>query len=237
MNDVEAMAVRQFRVFPPDVVPFNALMTSPGTEFFRTHFQFREAAAPENELVFLGGMFTLKDRNHPIVINYIQINAQRIIQEVVGDSSDADLVYLAVLASLMSYDPQERIARVESLLFTQETQCVARLRFEWHDLISDRLGKFLGGDAISGIRSGGAPSRITAMNLRFTLQYEASDQRLREYGVIHADKSLILEPRQNTPLSERLYFTQSPLDSRAHLELLEELEQSVSGSSRKRLKS
>jgi hypothetical protein len=230
------MAVRQFRVFPPEVVPFHALMTSPGTEFFRKHFQFREAASPENELTFLGGMLVLSDRSHPIVINYVQINAQRIILEVAGDSGDADLVYIAILAYLTVYDPKEKISKLDPLLFTHETQCVVRLRIEWHELLSDRFWKFLGADAISGIRSGDASSRITAMNLRFTFQYEASDQRLRDYGVIHADKSLIVEPRQNTPLSERLYFTQSPLDSHRHLKLLEELEQSVSGSSRKRLK-
>ena len=237
MTDVEAMVVRQFRVYPPDMVPFSALMTSPGTEFFRKAFQFRETAAPENELVFLGGMLTFKERDHPIVINYVQINGQRIIHEVVGDSSDADLVYMAILSSLISYDPQERIAKTEPLLFTQETQCIARFQIEWQELLSDRLRRFLGGEGVSNIKSGNASSRISAMNLRFTLQFDASDRRLREYGVIHADKALIVEPRQNTPFSEQTYFTQSPLDSTSHLKLLDDLQQSVSGSSRKRLKS
>lgn len=236
MKHVEAMIARQYRVFAPDVVPFNALMTGPGTDFFRKRFQFRESATPENEIIFVGGMLALEGLSNPIVINFVQINGQRIILEVVGDSDAATLAYGGVAAALAGYDPDEKIASAEPLLFTHETQCVARLKIDWHELISGPVHKFLDGPEVSSIKSGSASSRIAAMNLRFTLQYDTSDQRLREYGAIHADKALILEPRQNTPFSERLYFTQSPLDSHAHLKLLDQLEQTVSGTSRKRLK-
>lgn len=239
MEDIAGLVVRQFRVFPPDLVPYNALNSGPGTEIFRKQFNFREVVTPDQavgEMYFAGGMLLLPDTEAPIVINYVQINYQRIILEVAGSTDEANMIFEAMLASLTQFDPQRRLINAAPLLQTHETQCVARLAFEWRDLVSDRLNQFLNSPVVASITSGAATSRLSAMNLRFTLQFDSSDQRLREYGVIHADKSLILEPRQNTPFSERLYFTQSPLDSDSHLSLIEKFERSLSGATRKRLK-
>jgi hypothetical protein len=240
VEDIAALVVRQFRVYPPDLVPYNALNSGPGTEVFRKQFNFREVVTPDQaagEMYFAGGMLLLPGIETPVVINYVQINTQRIITEVAGSTEEANVIFEAILASLTQFDPQHRLINASPLLQTHETQCVARLSVDWRDLLSDRLNQFLNSNAVTGIKSGSASSRLSAMNLRLTLQFDPADQRLREYGVIYADKSLILEPRQNTPFSERLYFTQSPLDSDSHLRLIEEFERSLSGAGRKRSKS
>ncbi len=232
--------VRQYRVFAPEVVPIAVLNSGPGSDVFQRHFSFKDIVTPDPntpEVYFVGGMVDLGDDSVPITINYVQINPQRVILEAVGTSEAADIAFAAMAGALAGYDPDHRIAFTAPLLLTQETQCSVVLKLDWTNLISDQLRQFVTGEVPARVSTNSAKARIGSMNLRFTIRFDALDERLADYSVVHADKELILEPRQNTPLSARTFFTQSPLDSISHLKLVEVFERSMGGpAARKRLK-
>jgi hypothetical protein len=180
MKDLASLVVRQFRVFEPDVIPAAALLTGPGREVFRAQFNFREIVIPENapgDLHFAGGMLITPGNDNPIIINYAQINPQRIILDVAGDTATTYIIYEAISAAIAQLDPRSRLRESEPLLLTHETQCVARLSIKWQDLVSDRLAHFLESESVVNIKSGPAASRIASMTLRFVIQFDPFRQK------------------------------------------------------------
>lgn len=227
MRDVEALMVRQSRAFRPDVLPFAGLQSALGMEVFQKHFGFRDALPDPNtgDLWFGSGLLVTAE-GPPIVISHVSIGPSRVVIEVGGESGAADIVFEAVSEALGELEPQRRISTIEPLLLTQETQCSVTLDFSWKDLVSEGLSNFV---ERLGEGAGGEPrSRLAGMNLRFTLRYELPEESLAGFGLSPLDRYFIIEPRQNTPLSEQRYFTFSPFGSARHLEIVAALESAVS---------
>jgi len=237
MEGVNALITRQYRVYPPDVIPFLPLVTGAGVETFRKHFRFREFSVEGTEFTFSGGIVAISEEEL-IVVNLVQINSQRIIAEVAGSSTQCTVAFSIMAGYIAGMDNEHRLINVEPLLLTHETQCTVKLAFDWQELLSERVAAFLRTSTIERLTSTQARARLTGLNLRFTVQYEPTDERLREYGISHADKLLVIEPRLNTPESERLYFAHSPLDTDTHLDLIKDFEQALmTSASRRRLRS
>ena len=114
------------------------------------------------------------------------------------------------------------------LASTEETSCTAQLNFEWTALFNPALVEHVFQRA-QELSSEQVERFIKGVTLRFTLGMEIKGKGLIERGITLFDQSLIVEPRTDTPLSERTYHTYSPCDSDAHLRLVSELEAKLSG--------
>ncbi len=158
-------------------------------------------------------------------INFLEIGPQKTVWEVLGESASADILNGILVSLIAELKPETEFA--EPLLFTQETHCTVRLAFSWKDLLSERLSDAMEELVRHRLDLPVASTRIASMNLRFGIQYDVSDLRIKEWGISVLDKVLTLEPLSGTPLSERLYSTSSPLDSDSHLRLVRDLETAI----------
>jgi hypothetical protein len=225
MKNISGMYVQQTRLFAPDVVPYRLVITALGSNRLRQAFGFGSTNWQENlEYVFQDGTIEYKGRTVPIT--WASFHDRRILIQVLGDSSAAHAVYSAIREVLSELDPDFRGAA--PLEETEETSCAVQLAFDWTVLLNPALVECLS-DRVQELSTEKAGRFIKGVNIRFTLGVEVKRKDLSERGITLFDQNVIIEPRADTPLSERIYYTYSPCDSDTHLRLVSELEERLSG--------
>ena len=117
---------------------------------------------------------------------------------------------------------------ISTSLIAEYAACAAQLDFDWTALFNPALV-----DQVSRwaqeFSSEQGERFIRSTSVRFTLGVANKSIKLSEQGVTLYDHALIIEPRADTPLSERIYHTYSPCDSDTHLRLVAELEANLLG--------
>lgn len=227
MDEVTSLTSKQVRIYAPGMVPLIAMRSAAGAETTRNFFGFKEAVLnpSEPEVTFVYGLSVPREGDKVVSITYLEVTQQKISWEVLGDSSAANGLNAKLISLFTELSPE--IEHAEPLLFTQESHCSVRLEFSWKDLVSERTAKAIEGMACPRLDLPIASARLASMNLRFKVQYDVSDVRIKEFGIGVLDKALIIEPQQNTPLSDRIFFTSSPLDSESHLNLVRDFERAI----------
>jgi hypothetical protein len=225
MKAIAGMLVQQTRLFAPDVVPYRLVITSYGANRLRQALGFGSTNWLENlEYGFQDG--AIEHQGGIVPITWASFHDRRIVVQVSGDSSAAHAAYSAIREVLTELDPGFRNAT--PLASTEETSCTAQLNFEWTALLNPALVEHVSQRA-QELSSEHVERFIKGVNIRFTLGIEVKGKELSERGITLSDQSLIIEPRADTPLSERTYHTYSPCDSGTHLKLVSELESKLSG--------
>ena len=234
MDEIRSLIVQQVRIYAPGIVPLLALRSSPGAAIIRKKFGFQEMVInpATGEVTFVSGLIMPED-GELVAINFLEINAQKTAWEIQGSSSAANALNDLFVMLITELSPE--MEHAEPLLFTQATQCTVRLAVSWKELISKELAS-----ALEGVRHRFdlpvASTRLAGMNLNFTIQYDVSDLRIKEWGIGVLDKNVTLSPLPSVPLSERLFNTSSPLDSDSHLQLVQDLEKALAENQERRAK-
>ncbi|HEY0513215.1 MAG TPA: hypothetical protein VGH73_15005 [Thermoanaerobaculia bacterium] len=222
MDEIRSLTVQQVRIYAPGIVPLLALRSAPGIAILRKKFGFQEMAInpTAGDVTFVSGL-VVPENGDLVAINFLEIGAQKTAWEILGSSSTANALNDLFVKLITELSPE--MEHAEPLLFTQVTQCTVRLAISWKELISEKLAS-----AIEEVRHRFdlpvASTRVAGMNLNFTIQYDVSDLRIKEWGIGVLDKNVTLNPVPSVPFSERLFNTSSPLDSDAHLQLVQDLE-------------
>jgi hypothetical protein len=227
MKEILRLEVTQTRVFPIDRLPLEALGLPGPVQAFNTRFNWGGMNAPKpGEVRFEAGVLDL-DGAPPIQIKQLELSAQRISLSVLGDSNRASRVFEEVSAFLGTIDPSGNWKGTEPVIFTQETNAVVPLNIDWRSLFSARFMSFQE-QAVSRI-SEKSPGEavVRSFSLTFRLSFNGAPPSLTEHGVTLADKGLVIEPRKNSPLADRVFFTASPTDSDTHLSLVRDLEKAL----------
>lgn len=235
MRDIEALSARQVRIFEADVVPYRVLRTGVGVEYLKNAFSFRETVSAEGELGFLAGGFLLPETQELLAINFMTINERKIVIEVAGNTAQADALFAEIRRVAWHGHPDSELHLREPLITAHETQCSVTMDFDWDALLNQLLASYMKGPALAALpgRSSHATARIKHLSLRFTIGFTTDAHNLLDSGITLSDKPVVIEPRVDTPLKDRRYFTASPLDTESHMQLLAELERSILGGRRK----
>ena len=220
MKAIAGMYVQQTRLFAPDVVPYRLVIAALGANRLREALGFGSTNWQENlEYVFQDG--TIEYQGNICPITWASFHDRRILVQVFGDSGAAHAAYAAISEVLVDLAPSFRGAT--PLLIAEETSCAAQLDFDWTALFNPVLVDHIT-QQVEGVSSEEAKRFIKGINVRFTFGIEKKSKELSERGITLFDQSITVEPRADTPLSERIYHTYSPCGSDAHLKLVSELE-------------
>lgn len=226
MKDVAQPEARQIRIFPSDKVPLLRLAAPAVSEMVAKRLGGAEvvsrppAGSPiAGELVFSGGTLPAEGKTGSNIIKVLQIAERKIALVVEGTTAVANRAYelFSGVAKELGYDLGE------PLVLTHETSCVVTLDFDWTALLAPPTLSFVQGPMLASLAGPTAPA-IRGLSFAIRLGYPDVPSELREHGVSLADKAVTIEPRAQTPLSERRYFTSSPSDTETHMALLRELE-------------
>ncbi len=227
MKEISELKLKQYRIFAADTLPFVALNTEIGQSLLTKLFSFRSSGKdPQTADWFFEGGTLSKDNDRIIVIETLQLNERRIVIEIVGNTADADYVYSAVKKALSHslFGEGDRWKQAEPVVLTHETSCVVTLDFDWSSLLAPGLSK------LSEIMRAAAShefafAKTRGLSLRFRVAFTPLDERVTQHGVVLTDKLFVIEPRQDTPPTDRRYFTASPTETETHIKLLSQLEQ------------
>jgi hypothetical protein len=228
MKDISELKVKQIRIFAADRIPFATLRTALGQKSLAELFSWSEIGAnpATGELIYNAGVLQ-PATGKPIVVDSLQINDRRIVLEVAGETAHAGIVYSGLAELLARYDLGGRWKDAEPVVLVHETSCVVTMDFEWSSLLSAPFLCFTQ-RMIPALSSEAAAANIIGIKCGIIFSYALKDQTIREHGISLSNKPFSVEPRVNTPLSERRYFTSSPTDSDTHMDLLRKLEAAMS---------
>jgi hypothetical protein len=226
MENITNMYVMQSRVFAPDAVPYRLIITPFGTNFLRQELGFREASWNQENLDYVFQDAALEYNEIMVPITWLGFNDRRIVIQVQGNSDAAHAAYSAVSLALAKLASEFQYAT--PVLFNEETSCTAKLNFEWTallnpalvDQVSKKLSELSAADDVRAITKD--------VTVRFAIGAAATDSNLSGYGITRFDQTIAIEPKTGAPLSERLYFTYSPLDSDSHLRFVAGIETRLS---------
>lgn len=222
MRSVRSMAVTQFRIFPPDLIPFLMIVTPSAANIIQQVMGFRSVGrnAEIAEVIFQEGSFKISDDKPTIVVTEMRINERRVIIQVEGNSGTANQAY-SLLREICSRFG-DRFRDAEPTLLTEETKSVVELEFDWSSLLNPALVA-VANDFAAGHAGSLVQQYIKSVSVQVVIGTRIAEE-LTEAGIVATDKPLVIEPRTDVPLSERVYFTRSPSDSETHLALIRDLE-------------
>lgn len=227
MRDIADLIVTQYRIFAPDLIPMRQCSTLVGTNALMGMLAFKSSGINQEngDLTFQGGTLA-REAQEPVWIVYFHINERRIIIRVLGSSEDANDVFAVIATALVNLSGRGPSGILEPMFITEETMCAVTLGFDWKHLFSESLVAFANETLLSALVTDDAKPFLKAPSLRIHIWYYPSEHLL-EQGAQVADKVLVIEPRVDRPLTERRYFTMSPVGSSAHSRLLTQLETAI----------
>jgi len=223
MKDIVDLTVAQIRVFAVDVIPFRALRTQEVLGRFKQQLGFAQVmldpVAPA--IGFQGGKIEVDGQG--FVIEGLAIEPRRMQLQVLGPSRVADACYAAVREVIAGCD-REGSTKADPIVTSQETSCSVTLAFHVERLFAKQVLSFAREDLLPRAALPGSKAIVRSLKLEVGIGYSVQDQRIKDHDISLSPKQLVIEPRVGTRLEEQRYFTSSPLDSEAHLTVLEMLE-------------
>jgi hypothetical protein len=219
--DVLKIVSIERRLYGPDVIPWTSLLTESALAQLRERYKFRGIAQEQSSqgvLMRLSGVtgeYSADGKSQ--AIEQLIIEPALMHVQIGGESETADS-FLESLASFLSeIRPVSDFSR--ELTRSYQTIATAKLRVPFDALFSKELHNYLNRIVKPKVKLAKAEPEITLEHLSWSVRY-----RMETTDFSYAPKAITLEPRQGSPASEMLYYTQSPTKSKEHLALIAEFE-------------
>ncbi len=222
MDDrISGMKSSRIAVYPSAVIPLNRLIAGSLGRRVVELFTFKGATFEGGEAHLSHGSIQISEEE--IIVLDAKMSEKRMVVSVEGESRQADAVAKILEGALVGDRPF-----VAPKVVVYETACIARLDFEWHALISKRLGDFVDNTLKPSVEAAGSQPKITHAQISLMLKYGTSED-LDQYGISLSPKMFTVGLAPQAPPADRLYITQSPTRSDEHLRILRELEAMLAG--------
>ena len=227
LEEIKFLTGRRAYEFRPDDLRLSTISIKPIQDAIQALFSFQSSAigtpmATFGEVpltfppgvVFNTGVWKSPE-NKFVSIRFLHFEPRRIVIDVGGSSDALTSIYEQLellLISIQTVDGLPLIRKPESVLDYSEIS--ARFPFSLDVIIPRPLRKLLSGLAKE---SALVPTMIT--------QSFSSGQQLTGTAIFGDPHAFTLAPRVGTRLEDHIYFSGAPLDSEAHLNYLNELEE------------
>ncbi len=232
MKDIVELSVVQIRIYPIDVIPIAVLLLEKSLNSFKENLRFKSGSVAQDKGEIVGLFFQNGEFEHGGTIHLVerlQIEYQRTMLSVFGDSGTADAVYEEVCKIINNVDPDGRFTKAKPYVKTEETSCVVTLDVDFKKLFAPPLLRFLEKTVQHRTATKIAKTEVVPSKFSGRITYQLSDAESRKGNFQLAAKTFTIEPRARTHLKERRYYTQSPTDSDTHFTLLREFEKALKG--------
>ena len=159
-------------------------------------------------------------------INRLEIGERKIVFTLEGPSEVADEFFEQLEDFLLGLEDGD--AQLNVALRSEESEIVAELGFSVEDLFSTGYLDFVKNTVQRQVDLDIAKATVRPAAIRFRVDYLLQDQAIQEQAITLATKEFIVEPRKGSLLADRIFYSKAPLDTDAHVRLLEELEATLS---------
>ncbi len=173
----------------------------------------------------------LKDELSTIILIRMQIEERRILLDVDGTSGDAERITARLRKFLSDLSGRQEPEFLQPVHKAEDSQIIARLEFGAGRIISEQFAGFVESEVGPATSQGLAKGVVSLSRVAFDVRYMLQDMSLDDYRITISPKQFILGPRPGLPLEEQVYFSQAPVDTATHIELLRKLESRLMNSS------
>ena len=221
MKDVTDLAVKQYLLFKQDAFPLRELRSRTNVSAFEKMFSFGTVGvlSGTEELAGQGGSFRVSDRD--VTIEQLQLSGRRIVATVIGSSDEASEITKALVAFVAERTQCEIVVPV---LVAHETTCVVTLDLEMPKIFAPGIRRFVSDSVPNILGSGDAKASVKALHFSLEVEYDIIRPEVIENRLTLSGKTLTIEPRGGSRLTDCRYYTASPTDSSTHLELVKTFE-------------
>lgn len=225
MRNVREMVTTQVRVYPVGVFPFSTFRSRAWIEGLQKRYSFSEAGVLETgEIGGSNGEFVDPKSGDRYAVHRVQIADRRTVVSLGAPSSVVDRFHSTLLEAM----------RIEGTLadllvpavFRQEVACTVNFDFDPFEMLSQPVRSFIE-SLPARLEDEEATAVLGKMLCRFELRYMPKSDELLRQGISLSNKPLVVEPLADSLFEDRCYFTQSPLDSDGHLQLLADFEKAI----------
>ena len=222
MRKITDLTVLQDRLYAVDIIPFKFINTQSCLTEIKKAFNFKEVEQLSDKVNFTKGEFKLNKKIK--ILDFLTIEPKRIWFIQHGTSKEANLFYGSLREIIISFDQNQLFGVSKALIKIEQTVCTATLDVDFRNILVKKFLDYLDRSVIEKLSSKSSRAYIRGMRFSTEILYEPKDPDLTSHNVSFYPVYFTIEPRADTPLEERRFYTASPTDSDTHFKLIEEFE-------------
>jgi hypothetical protein len=210
-----------------DQIPFFKLLHGSNLQKIQKLYQFKNVEVKPNQrnqptILFQLGLY--KNKTEELNVHRIEIEERKIVIEIDGHSSDAIAIYSQIRELMRGISAEYDDEFLQPIVQSKESLIIAKLDFHANILVHPKLLSFVNTKVIeSAVIEYGQP-RPKIHSIAFRIDYLSSEETLKDYRITLSPKEFSLSPRDGTSLDEQIFISKAPINTDAHLGLLEEVE-------------
>jgi hypothetical protein len=224
MKQIRELRAVQIRIFPPDYIPYGYILRNDFVEYMSEKYKFNSKEIPfENMpgetpkiLDFKSGEYKVDGKR--IIINRLVFEDRRIVTETLSTSKEAAKLFTIISRDIKKFKIEGNFKASDTVYFGNETFCIASLDIDYMDVFSDKFKNFLSDDFLPCLEN--EPFEIYPKSIRFEVSFKTNDDLMKK-RVTLSPKRLIVEPKTDHSLDEKVFSTSSPCDTDTHFKILE----------------
>jgi hypothetical protein len=232
MKNIRELTSVQIRIFPADYILYNYLLRKDFVDFILDKYKFTSHEMPFGNapgdtpkvLVFKSGECKIEKKK--LIIKRLAFENRRIVTDTLSTSKEATKLFNIIAKDIDKFQTDGNFKSSDVSFLSEEASCIVSLDFDYKDMFSEKFITFLNEDLKSRMRHD--VFEVYPKLIRFEISFKP-DEKLRKNRITLSPKQLIIEPRTEHPLDERVFFTSSPCDTDTHLNILGTLEKTFKG--------
>lgn len=227
--NAQKTTITQVILVPFDEISLDKLIPQQRLEPLVRLFGFRNAeiskpGTDQASVTLEHGIYDNDTGSH--AVKRLEISERKIVFSLEGTSQDAERFFGELEKFLM--DLSDTDDHLNPILKSQESEIITKLDFSIEDLFSPAYLDFVRTTVKRETSLDVAKASVHPVQLKFRVDYLLQDEAIQEQGIGLASKEFSVEPRKGTLLADRIFYSKAPLDTDAHVRLLEELEATLS---------
>ncbi len=224
--------ISQIVLLQHDQLPFLKLLNTKNVSTLVSKYRFsgfQPVQDTDGNIVginFGAGLF-LTDQKTELAIARLAIEARRIIIEVEGTSADAVAFFRELRTFLAELAASNDENFLKPILVAEESEITASLNFPADKLISPNFYNFVQANVIAQGSNELAKASLGSITTSFQIDYTPNDDSLSKRRITLNRKDFLLQSAIGHPLSDRVFQSKAPFDTKTHIELLSDIEKSI----------
>jgi len=211
-----------------DQIPYLDFLLSSNNQLITNLFNFENVGAQETgpqrppKLVFSLGQ--IENSGRKIIIRQLDIEERKIVISLEGTSADAEKIYNQLVVFFRDWVKSTDEKYMEPVVGTYESEVIVQLDFDAESLLDEKFAAYVANDLPAPMANKYGKPRVKVEAISFRLDFDAIDENLKDYKISLSEKEFALAPRSGQPNEKRLFVSRAPVQTEAHVTILEKIE-------------
>jgi hypothetical protein len=212
-------------------LPFLKLASGNNLEKLAKAFNFQRAEVSQDSstgrissLLLRNGIFQADDGSQ-IAISGLEVEERKIVINNESNSNYSKEFYDNLVIIIIELADFPKGSLLEPIIMTYESQIIAHMRFPISSLLSGNYLEYVQSSVLTSVATEFADVILSPVIIAFDVDFLVKDEYLSQHRIALARKQFSVQPAIGHPFDEQIYYSNAPVDTQTHLQLLEDLEE------------